>query len=106
MMNYRKKDINYFYDHVGSSSLKLDKDEKDQSFFLLKKKGSIPRVEYVDHVEKIHLHPATCDPELYPQQFRTRLLQILEEYTTGYCMLQNGEWVPAEEWRETAVKVS
>jgi hypothetical protein len=100
MMNYRKKDIDYFYKHVGSSSLKLDKDEKDQSFFLLKEKGSVPRVSYVDHVEKIHIHPATCDPHLYPRQFRQRLLQILEEYTTGYCMLQNGEWVPTETWHE------
>jgi hypothetical protein len=100
MMNYRKKDIDYFYDHVGSSSLKLDKDEKDQSFFLLKEKGSTPKVSYVDHVEKIHVHPLTCDPRLYPRQFRQKLLQILEEYTTGYCMLQNGEWVPTETWPE------
>ena len=100
MMNYQKKDIDYFYAHVGASSLKLDKDEKDQSFFLLNEKGSVPKVECVDHVEKIHLHPATCDPGLYPRQFRSRLLDILEEYTTGYCVLRNGEWVPAERWQE------
>jgi hypothetical protein len=100
IMNYRKKDIDYFYEHVGSSSLKLDKDEKDQSFFLLKEKGSVPKVSYVDHVEKIHVHPATCNPHLYPRQFRQKLLQILEEYATGYCMLQNGEWVPTEKWQE------
>ncbi len=96
LMKYRRKDIDYFYAHVGASSLKLDKDEKDQSFFLLKRKGNVPKVQCVDHVQKIHVHPSTCDPGLYPKQFRGRLLKILERYTTGYCILKNGEWVPSE----------
>ena len=99
-MKYRKKDIDYFYKNVGASSLKLDKDEKDQSFFLLKGKGSVPEVGYVDHVEKIHIHQPICDPLLDPKQFRYKLLKILEEYTTGYCRLKNGDWVPAEKWQE------
>ncbi len=105
IMNYRKKDIEYFYKNVGDSSLKLDKDEKDQSFFLLKGNGSVPEVGYVDHVEKIHIHKATCDPRLYPKQFRNGLLKILEEYTTGYCWLKNGEWVPTEKWQERTATV-
>jgi hypothetical protein len=100
IMNYRKKDIKYFYNNVGTSSLKLDKDEKDQSFFLLKGKGTVPVVSFVDHVQKIHVHPATCAPQLYPKQFRDGLLKILEEYTTGYCRLKNGAWVPADAWQE------
>ena len=104
-MNYRKKDIEYFYKNVGASSLKLDKDEKDQSFFLLKGNGSIPEVSYVDHVEKIHIHESTCDPCLYPKQFRNGLLKILEQYTTGYCWLKNGEWVPTEKWQEKTATV-
>lgn len=102
MMNYRKKDVECFYEHVGASSLKLDKDEKDQSFFLLKGKNGVPEVGCVDHVQKIHLNPAICDPLLYPVQFRGRLLKILEQYTTGYCKLENGEWVTTEPWRVTA----
>ena len=105
IMNYRKKDIEYFYKNVRDSSLKLDKDEKDQSFFLLKGNGSIPKVSYVDHVEKIHIHESTCDPRLYPKQFRNGLLKILEEYTTGYCRLKNGEWVPTEKWQEKTATV-
>jgi len=105
IMNYRKKDIEYFYAHVGASSLKLDKDEKDQSFFLLKGKGSVPEVGCVDHVQKIHVHPATCDPLLYPVQFRRGLLEILEGYTTGYCRLENGEWFTTEPWREKTAKI-
>ena len=104
-MNYQKKDMEYFYRNVGTSSLKLDKDEKDQSFFLLKQKGSLPEVQYVDHVGKIHVHASTCDPHLYPKQFRNGLLKILEEYTTGYCMLKNGEWVPTEKWQENPTMV-
>jgi hypothetical protein len=105
VMNYRKKDIEYFYQNVGASSLKLDKDEKDQSFFLLKGKDGVPEVGCVDHVQKIHINPAIGDPLVYPAQFRTGLLKILEQYTTGYCILHNGEWMPAEPWRESvAVK--
>ncbi|HWR27694.1 MAG TPA: hypothetical protein VN377_04570 [Candidatus Thermoplasmatota archaeon] len=94
LMKYRRKDIEDFYINVGVSSLKLDKDEKDQSFYLLKRQGSIPKVQCVDHVEKIHVHESTCDPNLYPRQFRNGLLKILEEYTTGYCSLKNKKWVP------------
>jgi hypothetical protein len=106
IMNYQKKDIEYFYKNVGDSSLKLDKDEKDQSFFLLKGNGFIPKVSYIDHVEKIHIHESTCDPHLYPKQFRNGLLKILEEYTTGYCRLKNGEWVPTEKWEEKTATVN
>jgi len=102
IMNYQKKDIDYFYKNVGTASLKLDKDEKGQSFFLLKRKGIAPKVSYVDHVEKIHIHSATCNPRLYPKQFRDGLLKILEEYTTGYCKLEKENWVPTERWQETS----
>ena len=103
LMKYRRKDIEDFYTNVGVSSLKLDKDEKDQSFYLLKRQGSIPKVQCVDHVEKIHVHESTCDPDLYPKQFRNGLLKILEEYTTGYCSLKNKKWVPTNKWQEQAV---
>lgn len=96
IMNYQKKDVENFNKTVGVSSLKLDKDEKEQSFFLLKGKGTVPVVKCVEHVEKIHIHKATCDPLLYPVQFRKGLLKILEQYTTGYCKLKNGNWVPTE----------
>jgi hypothetical protein len=94
IMNYQRKNIQEFYNNIGTSSLKLDKDEKNQSFFLLKQKNSLPKVQCVDHVQKIHIHPSTCDPTLYPRQFRHGLLKILEQYTTGYCTLQNEEWIP------------
>jgi hypothetical protein len=100
IMKYQQNDIKNFYANVGTSSLKLDKDEKNQSFFLLKQKGSTPKVHCVDHVQQIHIHPSTCDPNIYPKQFRNNLLRIIEEYTTGYCTLQDGEWVPTTPWQK------
>jgi hypothetical protein len=99
-MKYQQKDIEHFYATVATSSLKLDKDEKNQSFFLLKQRGTVPKVQCIDHVQKIHLLPTTCDPALYPKQFRNGLLRILEEYTTGYCTLKNGEWITTTKWQE------
>jgi hypothetical protein len=98
-MKYQRKHIQEFYTNIGASSLKLDKDEKNQSFFLLKQKGSAPKVQCVAHVQKIHIHPSTCDPDFYPEQFRNGLLKILEEYTTGYCKLQHEEWMPTTKWQ-------
>ncbi len=105
LMKYQQKDIEYFCKNVAVSSLKLDKDEKDQSFFLLKQQRSMPKIKCVDHVEKIHVHSLTCDPHLYPKQFRDRLLKIIEEYTTGYCILKDGEWVPTKKWQERTATV-
>jgi hypothetical protein len=99
LMNYQKKDIQNFYKTVGESSLKLDKDEKDQSFFLLKGKGSVPIVKCVNHVQQIHIHKPTCNPMLYPAQFRKGVLKILEQYTTGYCKLEKGNWAPTGKWQ-------
>jgi len=106
LMKYQQKDIDYFYSNIGNSSLKLDNDEKDQSFFLLKQKDTVPKVQCIDHVQKIHVNSATCDPGLFPKQLQGRLLKILEGYTTGYCMLKNGEWVPSEKWQDrTAIVI-
>lgn len=102
LMNYQRKHIDLFYKNIGSSSLSLDADEKNHSFYLLGKQETVPKASFVDHVEKIHVHPSTCDPGVYPPVFRDGLLRILEQYTTGYCTLQNGAWVPAQRWLETS----
>ncbi|PNX48453.1 MAG: hypothetical protein BV459_02335 [Thermoplasmata archaeon M11B2D] len=106
LMKYQRKHIDLFYKNIGAASLSLDQDEKNHSFFLLKQKGSVPKSSCVDHVEKIHVHPSTCDPGLYPASFRMGLLRILEQYTSGYCTLRNGVWVQTEQWQEHPVTVA
>jgi hypothetical protein len=73
---------------------------------LLGQQGSVLKSSCVEHVEKIHMHPTTCDPELYPSVFREGLLRILEQYTTGYCTLQNGEWIPTQQSLKHPVTVA
>jgi len=92
LMNYKKEHIDSFANNITPSSLRLDQDEKDQSFFLLKNKSPIPNVRCVDHVEKIHLDPRTCDITMIPPHLRERLLGILEQYTTGYTKLEGEQW--------------
>lgn len=90
-IQYTKQAVDSFPSRVKSSNLKLDQDEKDQSFFLMEG-GSGPEVRGVDHVEWIHDGPS-CSMSYVPEQFRDGLLSILEEHTKGYGKLQTGEWV-------------
>ena len=53
IMNFRKEDINSFYQNVKPSNLRLDQDEKTQSFYLIGTKGNIPQVQPITHVEQI-----------------------------------------------------
>ena len=95
-MNFKRKDIVSFLNRINQSNLRLDQDERDHSFFLLKKNRRDVVGKKIDHVEKIHLNNATCDSQLIPSQFRNKLLELLEEYTTGYCKLDGKRWVDLE----------
>ena len=92
LIGYTKQAVEAFPTRVKVSNLKLDQDEKEQSFFLMQG-GAGPEVRSVDHVEWIHNGPS-CSMEYVPVQFRDGLLSIMEEYTKGYCKLQDGQWVP------------
>jgi len=92
IMNFRKEDINSFYQNVKPSNLRLDQDEKTQSFYLIGTKGNIPQVQPITHVEQIHINEFTCDHELMPEHLRNKILEILKGYTTGYCTLKNEKW--------------
>ena len=96
VMNFKRKDIVSFLDRVNESNLRLDQDERDHSFFLLKKNRREIVGKKIDHVEKIHLNDAICDSQLIPSQFRNKILELLEEYTTGYCKLDGEKWVDLE----------
>jgi len=93
IMNYKDEDIKAFPERVDPSTLRLDEDEKNQSFFLLNNEKRLPEIKYIEHVEKIHIHPEICDISLIPAQFREDLMKIIEQYTTGYCKIQGEKWI-------------
>ena len=96
IMNYRQEDISCFKKIGNFSSLRLDQDERDYSFFLIRDKGNYPQRQEVNHVDQIHVNNITCNPKLIPKQFREKLLNIIEKNTAGYCKLEKGTWVPYE----------
>jgi hypothetical protein len=91
LINYSQQAVDSFASRVKSSNLKLDQDERDQSFYLMQD-GAGTTVKSIDHVERIHDGPS-CSMSYVPEQFRDRLLSILEQHTKGYCVLKEGEWV-------------
>jgi hypothetical protein len=97
IMFFKKEDILSFPDRIGHSKLRLDEDEKNQSFFLIGKKGNIPKVNPVNHVENIHIDSSICDPCFIPEDFRAKLLKIIKNYTNGFCKLKDEKWSSIDE---------
>ena len=95
IMKFQEKDIRSFHQRVKPSNLRLDQDEKEQSFYLIEQKNN-SEISPVDHVEQLHICEATCDPSYVPEHLRKPLFNILEDYTKGYCQLQKEHWVPIE----------
>jgi hypothetical protein len=93
IMKFKKNHIDLFPDRLKKSPLRLDEDEKLHSFFLLSKTHPHISGQYINHVEKIHLHKDTCDLALIPDHIRDNLLRILNQYTDGFCELKNNAWV-------------
>ena len=93
IMNFKENDISSFLKNVESVPLRLDKDEKDHSIYLLSKKKRILKGRYVEHIERIHLNKSTCDLQNIPLQFRKNILKVIEEYTNGYCTFKNDKWI-------------
>jgi hypothetical protein len=92
IMNYQQNDIDLFKKGIDFSTLRLDQDEKNHSFFLLRNIGNFPQGQLIDHVEKIHVNKMTCDIQFIPHKFREKLLKIIENYTKGYCKLEGESW--------------
>ncbi|MEM0467281.1 MAG: hypothetical protein QXX20_06785 [Candidatus Thermoplasmatota archaeon] len=95
-LQYTDQQITSFLNTIDHHHLKLDEDEKNQAFFLLKNKSNKPTIGCIDHVQKIHLSKTGSDPDQIPLRFRKPLFSIFEQYTTGYCTLDNETWVPID----------
>jgi hypothetical protein len=100
MMKFSDKSIASFQNRKDFSLLRIDQDEKDHSFFLLKGKEASPLGKYVDHIEKIHIDNDVADIRFIPERFRKKLLAILESYTSGFCRLEKGNWRPIKKQTE------
>jgi hypothetical protein len=92
IMKFKDKDIELFSKRINSNNLRLDEDEKNHSFYLIDAKNKAPDAKPIDHVEKIHINKDSSDIELIPNNLRKHILDIIKEYTTGYCKLKNGNW--------------
>jgi hypothetical protein len=97
IMKFRENDIELFTKRVNPKNLRLDEDEKNQSFYLIGKKDRIPDVKPIDHVEKIHINKYTCDLERIPDHLREDILKIIKKYSSGFCKLKNKKWLSLEE---------
>ena len=93
IMRFKDKDIELFSKRVSSNSLRLDEDEKNQSFYLSRIRNKTLQVKSIAHVEKIHINQDNCDSELIPNHLRNNILKIIKEYTTGFCELKNKNWI-------------
>jgi len=94
IMEFKDKDIELFPKRIHPNNLRLDEDEKNQSFYLIGEKDKFPSAKPVDHVEKIHIDKDNCDLKLIPNNFRKNILDIIKVYTTGFCELKNDNWIP------------
>ncbi len=101
IMNFKESDINSFSKRIVSSNLRLDEDEKKQSFYLIGKNGNIPDVKSVDHVEKIHINKLTCNPRFIPGHLKDDLLKIISKYTNGFCILKDKTWTNVDELKKS-----
>lgn len=99
MMNFSEKHIASFLSRKDFSVLRVDQDEIDHSFSLLKGKGTLPRGKSIDHIEKIHVDRTVADIRMIPKIFRKKLLEVLESYTSGFCKLERGAWIPIKKPR-------
>jgi len=93
IMNFKEQDILHFAKRIHPNNLKLDHDEKYESFKLLNNVGKYPKIIPVQHLEKFHVNPDTCNPRYMPLHVKDKLIHIIEEYTKGYCELQDNKWV-------------
>jgi hypothetical protein len=102
LMEFQKKDIESFSREMYNLPFRLDTDEKNHSFYLIEKnthqrEKSSPK----EHVEQIHIHKPTSDITLIPELYQKPLLNIMEQYTKGYCILQDEQWKPIKYIFET-----
>jgi hypothetical protein len=98
IMGYSKADVSALPARIAEGNLRLDEDEKNYALFLAK---LLPNLnQETRHIETIHIHKSTSDPQLLPPQFRSQILKILTQYTNGFSTLKGDSWVTVPEMGE------
>lgn len=89
-INYREEDIRNFKETYSTRVYNLDKDEREHSEFLFSK-GEYGQENI--HVEKIHESQDYCNSNYIDEEWRDKIMEIIEKYTKGHTYLENGQWI-------------
>jgi hypothetical protein len=94
IMGYCDGDVAALPARIAEGNLRLDEDEKNYALFLAKLLPNLKNQEPF-HIETIHIHKPTSDPQLLPARFRSPILKILAKYTKGVSTLKGESWIRA-----------
>jgi hypothetical protein len=100
-LRYGNETVTSFLARLAQTPLRLDADERDHALHLLAERAGAPppaAARRVDHIERLHVDPRTCDVAATPPRFRPCITDILKQYTEGFCTLSSGEWAPIDEF--------
>jgi hypothetical protein len=82
--------------NIIEKGLKLDKDEKEHSIYLVNKllKLNLKDGNPHEHVEMLHFDDKNSKLNNIPPEFREMLYKIMLKYAKGIVYLKQGEWIP------------
>jgi hypothetical protein len=92
LMKFPQKIVARFEKDIDLIKLRLDEDEKNHSLFLISPE-IFETAKFINHIESRHIDSIISDTALIPLQFRTKIIEILNQYTTGVVILEKGQWI-------------
>ncbi len=106
LIGYKRRHYLDLPRRILEGKYRLDESELEHSAYLANSIWglNLPRGVAHPHVETMHFDPVSSHADAIPYcELRERIFDILEPYTLGYTILQNGEWV--ETTRETVLRL-
>ncbi|MCS7102503.1 MAG: hypothetical protein NZ992_01315, partial [Candidatus Korarchaeum sp.] len=88
-------DLSDVIEHVENGKYRLDEDELEHSLYLISErlKVKLPRAAPHPEVETVRFNDVTAKLDHIPYpELRTRVLNIIEHYVSGYSILRGGRW--------------
>lgn len=95
IIKYKPEHIETLPERLKNGLVRLDRDELEQSLYLIKRRNPDFPLEGKPHwhVEMLHFDDRNSHFDNIPPEFRERLYRIYEGYTKGYVYLKGDEWV-------------